>query len=463
MAEITGEMILADRKQRRKMSREAYAELVGSSPAKVARMEKGQFKDGEKEMMSSFLDGVELTTTAEPEPQPTSETQPQPQPEQQEEPEAEATTEASPEEQQPVVMLSEPELEEMDAVEGEDIITPGSGLPNIVPFELEGYHISNSELQTFKRCKRKWYLAYYRELRLARPERTGPRALGTRLHLALAAYYSTRREDPMEVLEYTIAEDERMLISQGATEEQLNDLKKEAELARAMLEGYIDWVEENGHDEHLEIIGDEMVVEVPFLTAEQADWHQPVHLVGKMDLRVRRTVDLARFFLDHKTVGSLTTPRKTLHMNEQMLFYHLLEYLEFLKEGVSEEQREYSHGGLYNMLRKVKRTVRANPPFFDRAEVRHNMHELNSHWQSVYGEVMDIIELHKKLDAGADHRMAAYPNKSDNCSWDCDFLAVCPMFDDGSAAEEMLHDLYETADPHDHYRPYGYTGSEEGA
>ena len=51
--------------------------------------------------------------------------------------------------------------------------------------------ISNSEIQTYKSCKRKWYLTYYLELGLRRESQTGtgPRELGTRVHAALRAYY----------------------------------------------------------------------------------------------------------------------------------------------------------------------------------------------------------------------------------------------------------------------------------
>lgn len=458
MSSITGSQVQAER-NRRGMGRRAFAELVGLSEAKIANIEKGRaLKEGEEEalrphVLVEFQEGNvsqltphdELTTHGES----FSQVPPEPEPQR----------DVTQGEFGPVILGEDDdeELEQETVVVGEadtyDDVTPGSGLPTKVPFTVPGYHVSNSELRTFKRCRRQWYLAYYRELRPRQEPLTGPRSIGTRLHLALAAYYSTRREDPRRVLEKTITEDRRKLHRRDdTTDDDVSAFESEAELATIMLDGYLDWVQETGQDEGLEIIGDEQIVEAPY------DAIPGVVLIGKLDVRVRREIDGARFFLDHKSVGSLTEPLKTLHLNEQMIHYHLLEFLEFLQAGGGSHDfpnAERSHGGLYNMLRKVKRTQRAKPPFFDRVEVRHNLHELREYYLRVFGEITDLLEARRRLDEGADHRQVAYLNPTSDCSWDCDFLAVCPLFNDGSAAEEMLTAVYERGDPHAHYYPYG--------
>jgi transcriptional regulator with XRE-family HTH domain len=305
-------------------------------------------------------------------------------------------------------------------------------------FALPGYHLSNSELQTFKRCHRKWWLTYYRELRLQRPDVTGPRAIGSRGHLALSAYYAEPPQNMWDVFEAS-AEIDRAKVADDP--ETLATLEKEIELCHIMLQGYLEWLEETGADDGLEVVGNEEVVEVPFTEILGT----PVVLVGKLDLRVKRDGDNLRLFEDHKFIQSLENP--TLHIDEQLLQYQLLEYLQFLERG----EGEYAVGGLYNMLRKVKRTAAAKPPFYARVEVRHNMNDLKSYWLRIYGEATAILELRAKLDEGQDPRQVAYPSPRRDCSWDCDFFPVCPMFDDGSAAEDMLTNLYEAHDPHDHY------------
>jgi transcriptional regulator with XRE-family HTH domain len=438
MNDVTGELVAADRAHR-KLSRNKYAELAGLTHAKINNIEHGRAMtaDEAKKLAKVVYGSGGVASGEAPEP-----------------------IFDGPE---PVVLFDDDDDEE-DGFVGVGSEVQGQfplnvDVPSFVDavaapivekyeFKYPGYHISNSEIQTFKRCKRKWWLAYYRELRLKQPEATGPRQLGTRLHLALSAYYSMEHTDPKEVLESTITYD-RKIILEGTDLDLattlLDDLDKEADLARAMLEGYLEWVTESGADEGLEITGNEEVVEIPL--------YEGVVLVGKMDLRIRRTVDNARLFMDHKTVANLTSPVKTLHLDEQMLMYHLLEYLAYLLDGVDPNAVEYTDGGLYNMIRKVKRTVKANPPFFARVEVRHNKNELQSFYIRVITECQEIMRLRGLLEAGEDPRGVAYPTPTGNCSWDCDFIAVCPMFDDGSASEEMLASVYEPHDPHDHYKP----------
>lgn len=323
-----------------------------------------------------------------------------------------------------------------------ELAKEANGVPVVLrekyQFKLEGYHVSNSELQSFKRCRRKWWLTYYRELRFKRPDVTGPRAIGTRGHLALSAYYSEPPQNMWEVFDASVELDREKVADNP---EKSAQLEKDIELTRIMLQGYLDWLEETGADDGLEVVGNEEVVEVKFTDINGV----PVVLVGQLDLRVKRDSDQQRLFEDHKFIQSLEDP--VLHLNEQLLQYQLLEYLQFLEN----QTGEYAVGGLYNMLRKVKRTAKATPPFYARVEVRHNINELRSYWLRVYGEVSAILELRTKLDAGDDPRMVAYPSPRRDCSWDCDFFAVCPMFDDGSAAEEMLNEYYESHDPHDHY------------
>jgi hypothetical protein len=321
-------------------------------------------------------------------------------------------------------------------------------LPTQVDFELPGYHVTNSELRTFKRCRRKWYLAYYRGLKLKHEDMTGPRAIGLRVHLALAAYYGMQ-EDPLAVLHATVQDD-----LSRVSQDQLEKFQSEAELARIMLEGYLDWLQETGRDQGLKVIAPEQIVEVPFSSDLPG-----VILVGKMDLRVERQLDNARLFLDHKTVGSLTAPLQGLAQDEQMLHYHLLEFLNLLREdgkdAAGSAPGQHAMGGLYNMLRRVKRTERAKPPFYERVEVQHNIHELRNYYLRVFGEITDILHVRGELNRGVNHRQIAYANPTKDCSWDCDFVAICPLFDDGSAAEEMAAEYYRVTHPQEHYWPYG--------
>jgi len=301
--------------------------------------------------------------------------------------------------------------------------------------------ISNSEIQTFKQCRRRWWLAYYRKLRLKTNRVTGPLALGSRIHIALEAYY-TDGEDPVEVHRKLLEQDRLLLVMDDRDVTELND---EGELGRVMLEGYIEWLAETGADSQLEVIAAEERIAIPLLNGE-------VELQGKLDMRVRRRTDGVRLFCDHKTAQNFSDITRTAHMDEQMLTYHLLEALK-------PDESERCDGGIYNMLRKVKRNASARPPFYDRLEVRHNNLELRSFWQRVHGSIMQIMAMRKQLDAGGDHAFVAFPTPSRDCHWRCEFFAICPMFDDGSAVEQAVEDLYTEGDPYERYRPVQSRGT----
>jgi len=299
--------------------------------------------------------------------------------------------------------------------------------------------ISNSEIQTFKSCRRRWYLAYYRELGLqpTAQNSVGARQLGTKVHVALDRMYA-ENANPIEVVNQLYAADiERWPSAREA-------LQREADLARAMLEGFVQWIEETGADEFIRIVATEQALEVPL------DAIPGVRLKGKLDQRVIRELDGARLFRDWKTVGDLSTPLRLLPIDEQMKFYHLLEYLDALSK-TGDGPPEPTGGALYAMLRKVKRTGRANPPFYDQIEVRHNQETLRSMWLRTVRVIHEIMGLRAELDSGVDHRYAAYPRPSRDCSWSCDFLPICPMFDDGSNVEGLIAEHYTHVDPDARY------------
>lgn len=353
---------------------------------------------------------------------------------------------AEPEPAAPVIIDEPPANAELEAIAAE-----GEALADVTEtWEIpdDGLRrLTNGELRTFKRCRRKWWLAYYRRLGLPSSKVTGASQLGTRIHRCLAAYYIPGFADPQLAfltLERTIAED---MAAVGGDEFAVADLLKEQDLAHAMLEGYFEWLAETAADQGIDVVAPETKLEVN----PNFPGHDDVRLLGKIDVRATRTfgADVARLVVDHKTVGDLTNPAKMLAFDEQMLHYHLLEYLDLLNNGVPGEEAEVirTDGALYNMLRKVKRTATANPPFYGRVEVRHNIETLRSYWSRVLGELEEIQALEAKLAANADPRQVAYPTPTKDCSWDCDFYHVCTMFDDGSRAEDMLVSTYVTINP----------------
>ncbi|MGB2791301.1 MAG: PD-(D/E)XK nuclease family protein [Candidatus Moraniibacteriota bacterium] len=309
--------------------------------------------------------------------------------------------------------------------------------------------ISNSEIQTWKTCRRKWYLVYYRQLGLKRTKEdaTGARQLGTKVHIAMEAMYR-EGENPVAAVQALYEEDI------ASFPEKEVELRKELDLATAMLEGYLQWITDEGIDDGMELDAAECIVEVE-------SGVPGVKLRGKLDQRWVRKIDGARLFRDFKTVGEFTTPGKILAMDEQMKFYHLLEYLDSIQK-TGKEPMWRTDGALYTMLRKVKRTATAKPPFYSQIEVHHNITELRTMLARTLTVLREIVESRQRMDALSSyipdegqpevHHSIFPPRPSRDCTWGCDFFPVCPMMDDGSNYEGLLREYYTHVDPHERYK-----------
>lgn len=302
-------------------------------------------------------------------------------------------------------------------------------------------YYSNSEFQTFKRCRRKWWLGWFRYLRPLAESRVGAGPLGTIVHRSLAPWYVLEADGPvhpLETFEGLVREQRDAVLEEWAHDPQqadaeLVELDKQNDYARAMLEGYMRWLEETGADAEYEVLGSEVPV-----TLEIGEGRS---LVARLDARVRHIVTGIRYFLDHKTCANFPDLQRSLRASEQMPTYLIIE------KAVTAAQGERTQGAIFNGLRKVKRTVNAKPPFFDRFPKEYNEHELESQWVRIHGQVRDIEEVEVRIRSGEDPRYVAYPNKTRDCHWQCEFYPVCDMFDDGSRAEDMLAAVYVVGDP----------------
>lgn len=265
---------------------------------------------------------------------------------------------------------------------------------------------------------------------------SGPLALGSRIHGALEQYYENGT-DLLEAYAELMEKDRVVAIAEWLD---LEKLESEGEMGRVMLEGYLEWVAEEGIDSDYDVISNEETLTMPIPIPGEA-----VELQGKLDMRVRRKSDGTRLIRDFKTVGqSFEQFASTLHLNEQVLTYMLL-------EAYHNTETDRSDGAIFTLLKKNKRTARATPPFYDQIEILHNEFTLRSFWKRLYTVVSDLIEAKNSLDQGADHRGIAYPRPSNDCRWKCQFFSICGMFDDGSDVEDAIKDLYEVGNPNSRY------------
>lgn len=261
--------------------------------------------------------------------------------------------------------------------------------------------IRQSEIKAFKRCRRKWMLSYLRNLeRIQYDEHEETARIGTEVHAVLDSYY---RGGAMPLLD-------------------------DSTLPGIMVEGYLDWLSETGADAGLKVVYSEERIEHPFGTFHGDE----VILTGKLDLVVHDEATGLNLLLDHKTVQSLDQAGEQLKVDDQLQTYVLL----LRARGVEVD------GALHNMLRRVKRTAKATPPFYGRRIVRFNEEQLENHEMHLRATLAEMVRQAQAIEGGVDHHLTAYPNPTKDCTWDCPFLAVCPMMDDGSDWEGFLSQEY---------------------
>lgn len=286
----------------------------------------------------------------------------------------------------------------------------------------------------FRQCRRRWWLAYLLRIAPSTESVVGPLPLGSRIHKALEMFYKGEKglmEAHTELVEQTRFE----LLMDGADTAELDS---DAELGRIMLEGYQEWVATEGLDDGLDVIGSEEILRYPMLGGA-------VTLMGKLDLRILKRADNQRLTLDFKTAQSFNQFNDVGHMLPQLKTYQLLDML-------TGDKSQRIEGGVYRLLKKVKRTARAMPPFYQDITIRHNVFTLRSFWVQLQGVLKDMVEARTMILSGkGDPMVYAYPNQTNDCRWRCQYFSICPLFDDGSDVDSAITDKYVDRDPYDYY------------
>lgn len=302
--------------------------------------------------------------------------------------------------------------------------------------------LTNSEMKQVHRCRRKWYLGTYRGLRRrGSQDFNRPLSIGSRIHDVLAFFYepgfNRDRGAAMTYFWHGVALD----VDAHPTFDK--DIEKEADLCDAILEGYFDWVEEEGVDSEYEVVAPEDEVEVPLI--------EGATLLSKIDVIVKHVEDGTLGNLEHKTGGDFRLAERA-QIDTQFLTEHLVQFLRRIDQGEDAESNSVRFVVL-NMLKKSKRTARAKPPFYKREEVHHNVDELRSHWRHAAEVARQVLAMRERLDGGYSHHDVCPPNPTRDCTWDCPFKDVClsGMMDDGSDYEGFLSEHYEVGDPLERY------------
>lgn len=294
--------------------------------------------------------------------------------------------------------------------------------------------ISNSEINTYLDCKRKWYLGYYLGLKKKEDgtEQVTALTYGTRIHKALEGWYipdEAARVNPREAIRKIYAEDEANVFAAGGDMDKFHEDQKSSFF---LIDYYMDKVEKEGFDLGLNYVAAEQSYE--------AQIDDEIIFRGQIDCIVERESDGARWNIDHKTYKSPGPEIQIAHLNTQFLGYMFL---------YRENNEDYLAGSIMNIFKKVK-TTRAKD-IIHREYIRHTQLETDNYARRLKVIGNQILKLKKKLDDGADPVFEAYPHITNQCPWRCPFLTVCGMCEDGSDWEGMLNANFESHDVNERY------------
>lgn len=289
-------------------------------------------------------------------------------------------------------------------------------------------YFRQSEVKKFKRCPRSWWLSYKKDGSGYEPAPSdhplsGQRDVGMLVHSGLEAL---DRDGIMPWVEIERLRVEHCLALGIVTPSK--EYQDVFELASIMVRGYVDWLAETGVNAREKILHVEKQFEVPIGRIRGED----VILTGRVDRIIEDTLTNEIIVSDTKTVQSLDQVGAQLQVDDQGLLY-----LTLVQAALNIPVRRFRH----DMLRKVKRSARATPPFYGRHEVAYNATQLDNAWTHTVVVLDKMVECLQLLgDQEYYHHSTVYPNPTKDCTWDCDFLPVCPMMDDGSSWQGMLQD-----------------------
>lgn len=301
---------------------------------------------------------------------------------------------------------------------------------------------TSSELRQWQLCRRSWYLRHFLGYGPKRDEgEVSASRTGTLVHKGLEGYYAggADEEGAVWLVAEAVAKNIAAL-NEAGRESLVKTVQGQGELARIMLEGYFEWVAENGVDADLEITGAEQRIEVPFGDGYLSDrFGVEVSLLGLADLLAVRRSTGKRLILDFKSVQSAGDQEVLAPMSPQ--FKHYAVILELLGG-------ERVDGALVRWLRRVKRTARATPPFYGEIPVMWPKAVLRSYYMQTQGLIEEILTAERELRAGVPPiEVGIGPTVTRDCDR-CVFRPVCPLLDDETVDEtDVLRWSYVRVDP----------------
>ena len=280
--------------------------------------------------------------------------------------------------------------------------------------------ISWTELSTFSRCKRQWYLKYHEGYKLRKEYGDVARETGTLFHRLIAHYYDPdSMEEPLQELlpKLDMLEaDER------------SNAQKSIDMSKRMFDNYMTWLLEEKADEHIQI--DEVEKKLDVEDASSIFDCDKVKLLGYVDAVGKDTRTGLPILMEHKTTNNAYTSwlgNTLLTLKWQAKFYALL---------LSDKSEEIDI--IFNVARRVKAYGKVTLPIFWRYRILFGKREMEYARDVFSQRIRELLEFEQTVS-----NVTAYANPAMHCSY-CDFKTVCNALDEGRGSQKNLLTTFYT-------------------
>lgn len=289
--------------------------------------------------------------------------------------------------------------------------------------------VTHSDLKAFLTCRRQWYWQYVSDYQ--KPEkRTGPLALGIRVHAAIEQYYANAL-DPVEVFNdlSTKAIDDSTY-DVDAPPWELDQLYKDTVVGRRCVQNHQNWLEEEGEDAPYEVAGVEQTVEADIMGGD-------ITLRGKVDVLFRE-IDTGFLFVNDLKTAAKKTVREEFERSYQHNVY--MAALRLANPG------EFIQGAMYTVMYKTARTGSV-----ERFKVPGSTRMADNKLRQIEAICREMLHAIDRIEN--DGVANAYPTPQDACRW-CAFRHPCELLDESSvAAREMLEKDFTRGKRYARYTP----------
>ena len=297
------------------------------------------------------------------------------------------------------------------------------------------FQVSHSEVQTYKECKRRWFLQYYMRLHKKHQSPRIAADTGIAVHEALHEYYvlggRINHDMGYDAAMASLVSGREASLARDLAPDELKAIKEIFDTADVVTKGYFEWLKETGEDDHWIVKGSEERLLLPGPI-------EGTEIKGFVDLWGEHEPSGDLLVVDTKVVANFGDTLKTLHINEQGFLYAMLMKM------LDPDSPNKGFRVVWNMIKRNKQTARAKPPFYQRYELAINSDQLKQFYAQMQGQLADMLTTEARLDSGENHYMVAYPTPSRDCSWKCPYVAVCgAMNDPRSDAQWIIDNNYE--------------------